>query len=162
MAVFFDLEKAYDTTWLAGILQQLATWNIGGNMFGCLKDFLSDRYLKVRIGSEFSSAYSQEEGLPQGSVLSVTLFNVAINSLMDHVPVGVQGSIFADDYIYCSGSSAVEVGRKIQGAIKCATDWAKSLGFRFSMQKTKAVRFTRTRRREEIPTLFFRKLHFTL
>ena len=47
IAVFFDLEKAYDTTWRAGILQQLATWNIGGNMFGCLKDFLSDRYLKV-------------------------------------------------------------------------------------------------------------------
>ena len=107
-----------------------------------------------RVGSEFSSAHSQEDGLPQGSVLSVTLFNVAINSLMNHVPVGVQGSIFADDYVvYCSGSSAVEVGRKIQGAIRFATDWAKSRGFKFSTQKTKAVRFTRTRRREEIPTL---------
>ena len=123
-------------------------------MFWCLTDFLSDRYLKVRVGLEFSSAYSQEEGLPQGSVLSVTLFNVAINSLMDHVPVGVQGSIFADDYIYCSGSSAVEVGRKIQGAIKCTTDWAKSQGFKLSTQKTKAIRFTQTRRLEEIPALF--------
>ena len=93
------------------MLKQLAAWNIGGNMFGCLKDFLSDRHLKVRVGSEFSSAYVQEEGLPQGSVLSVTLFSVAINSLMDHVPMGVQGLIFADDYVvYCSGSSAVEVG----------------------------------------------------
>ena len=154
IAVFFDLEKAYDTTWRAGILQQLIAWNIGGNMLGCLKDFLSDRYLKVRVGSEFSSAYLQEEGLPQGSVLSVTLFCVAINSLMEHVPVGVQGSIFADDFVvYCSGWSAVEVGQKIQGAIKCATDWAKSRGFKFSTHKTKAIRFTRTRRREEIPTL---------
>ena len=82
---------------------------------------------------------------------------------MDHVPVGVQGSNFADDYVtYCSGSSTVEVGHKIQGAIKCATDWAKSRGFKFSTQKTKAIRFTRTRRREEIPTLFLENsiLHY--
>ena len=64
MIVFFDLEKAYDTTWWVGILQQLAIWIIGGNMCGCLKDFLSDRYLKVRVGLEFSLDYSQEERLP--------------------------------------------------------------------------------------------------
>ena len=32
--------------------------------------------------------------------------------------------------------------------------WAKSRGFKFSSQKTKAIRFTRTRRPEEIPALF--------
>ena len=50
IAVFFDIEKAYDTTWQGGILKQLAEWGIGGNMFACLKDFLSDRWLKVRVG----------------------------------------------------------------------------------------------------------------
>ena len=155
IAVLFDLEKAYDTTWRAGILQQLAAWKIGGNMFRCLQDFLSNRLLKVRVGSEFSSEYAQEEGLPQGSVLSVTLFSIAINSLMEHVPVGVQALVFADDYaIICSGSTAVEVARKIQETINRASNWAKSRGFRFSSQKTKAIRFSKTRRREEIPTLF--------
>ena len=154
IAVFFDLDKAYDTTWRAGILQQLSAWKIGGNMFSCLKDFLSDRYLKVRVGSEFSAAYIQEEGLPQGSVLSVTLFSIAINGLMDHIPVGIQGLTFADDHaIYCSGWSASDVCHKIQGAINNAVKWAKSRGFKFSTEKTKAIRFTRSRRQEEIPTL---------
>ena len=74
---------------------------------------------------------------------------------MNHVPVGVQGSIFTDDYdAYYSGLSAVELGHKIQGAIKCAISWSKSRGFKFSTPKAKAVRFTWTRQQEEIPTLF--------
>ena len=126
-------------------------------MFCFVKNFLSDRYLKVRVGSEFSSPYLQEEGMPQGSVLSVTLFAVAINGLMEHIPAGVQGSLFVDDFaVYCSGSNAFEAGRKVQAAIDAASNWAESKGFRFSPQKTKAIRFTRTRKREEIPTLFLK------
>ena len=140
-----------------GILKQLASWGIGGNMFCFIKNFLSDRYLKTRVGSEFSSPYLQEEGVHQGSVLSVTLFAVAINSLMEHIPASVQGSLFVDDFaVYCSWSNAFEAGRKIQAAVDAASNWAKSKGFRFSPQKTKAIRFTRTRKREEIPTLFLK------
>ena len=154
IAVFFDLEKAYDTTWRAGILLQLVNWGIVGNMFESLKDFLSNRYLKVRVGSSISSAYLQEEGIPQGSVLSPTLFNIAINGLLEQVPVGVHGLAFADDYaVFCSMSTAVEACRKIQAAIDTASNWASGRGFKFSVEKTKAIRFCRLRRREEIPTL---------
>ena len=97
VAVFFDLEKAYDTTWRGGILKQLADWGIGGNLYRCVDDFLSNHLLKVRVGSALSSAYIQEEGIPQGSVLSPTLFNIAINGLLEQVPVGVQALAFADD-----------------------------------------------------------------
>ena len=77
--------------------------------FPVSKIFLSGRYLKVRVGSCISSAYPQEEGLPQGSVLSPTLFMVAINGLLGQVPAGVHGLAFADDYaVICSKSSAVE------------------------------------------------------
>ena len=37
---FFDLEKAYDTTWRTGILKQLASWRIGGRIFHFIIDFL--------------------------------------------------------------------------------------------------------------------------
>ena len=102
-------------------------------MFCFIENFLSDRYLKVRVGSVFSSPYLQEEGVPQGSVLSVTLFAVAISGLMEHIPASVQRSLFVDDFaVYCSGSNAFEADRKIQAAIDAASDWAESKGFRFS------------------------------
>ena len=89
--------------------------------FPVSKIFLSESCLKVRVGSHISSAYPQEEGLPQGSVLNPTLFNVAINGLLGQVPVGVHGLAFADDYaVICSKSSAAEAFHKIQTAINAA------------------------------------------
>ena len=108
-------------------------------MFCFVKNFLSDRYLKVRVGSEFSSPYLQE-GVPQGSVLSVTLFAVAINGLMEHIPVGVQGSLFVDDFaVYCSGSNAFEAGRKVQAAIDTASNWASLKGLGFLLGKLRLL-----------------------
>ena len=157
VGIFFDLEKAYDMTWRGGILKQLIEWGIGGNIYAFIEEFLTDRYLKVRVGSELSKAYIKEEGVPQGSVLSVTLFAIAVNSLMECIPPGVQGTLFVDDLaVYCSASTSLEACRKLQAAINAVTKWADSKGFKFSPQKSKAVRFCRTRKLEEIPTLFLK------
>ena len=83
IGVFFDLEKAYDTTWRHGIIKQLHDMGIKGNMIKFIKAFLSDRYIKVKVGDKLSSHFKQEEGVPQGSVLSVTCFSVAINKIVD-------------------------------------------------------------------------------
>ena len=42
MGLLFYLEKAYDTIWRSGILKQLASWGIGGNLFSSIEDFLTD------------------------------------------------------------------------------------------------------------------------
>ena len=73
LAVFFDLEKAYDTTWRYHILHQLYSWNITGNMEIFLQSLLSHRSFQVRIANTLSPSYTQYEGVPQGSVLSTTL-----------------------------------------------------------------------------------------
>ena len=39
-----------------------------------VQNFLSNREFKVHVGSTLSEAHNQEEGVPQGSILSVTLF----------------------------------------------------------------------------------------
>ena len=81
VSIFFDLGKAYDTTWKHGILLDLYKTGLRGclPMFVC--DFLSDRYFKVRVGNIYSDPYSQEAGVPQGSILSVTSFSLKINSV---------------------------------------------------------------------------------
>ena len=78
IAVFFDIEKAYDTTWRYGILQTLYNNGIRGLMGQFIANFLSDRQFKVKIGSITSDSQEQYEGVPQGSVLSCTLFSVGL------------------------------------------------------------------------------------
>lgn len=86
VAIFFDLEKAYDTTWRYGILRQLHAWGVRGHLGLFLQNFLRDSLFRVKVGSTLSVPFSQANGVPQGSVLSVTLFAVAVNSVMPFCP----------------------------------------------------------------------------
>ena len=82
VGVFFDLEKAYDTTWKYGILSDIFSMGLRGRLPIFIKEFLRDRIFKVRLGSCVSKSYPQEMGVPQGSILSVTLFSIKINSIV--------------------------------------------------------------------------------
>jgi len=51
VSVFFDLEKAYDTTWKYGILRDLHEAGIRGQLPDFISKFLNGRCLRVRVGS---------------------------------------------------------------------------------------------------------------
>ena len=78
-AVFLDLEKAYDMLWRKGALHEIHKAGISGQMFNYIQDFLKDRTFQVKVGNKLSSEYIQENGTPQGSVISPTIFNIMIN-----------------------------------------------------------------------------------
>lgn len=146
LSVFFDLEKAYDTTWRYGILRDLANLGIRGRMLNCLHDFLSNRTFQVRLGTVLSRIFVQENGVPQGCVLSTTLFIVKMNSINRAIPRTVMHSIYVDDLqIACRASSLSSCERQLQITINRLTKWADQNGFRFSAQKTTAVLFTQKR-----------------
>ena len=50
VSVFFDLEKAYDTTWKYGIMNDLGDLGLKGRLPTFISEFLSDRNFKVRVG----------------------------------------------------------------------------------------------------------------
>ena len=60
VSVFFDLEKAYDTTWKYGIMKDLHGFSLRGRLPNCISNFLQDRSFKVRVGSYFSDSHPQE------------------------------------------------------------------------------------------------------
>ena len=80
-AVFFDLEKAYDTTRKYGIMRDLSDFGLKSRLPIFIDNFLSNRNFKVRVGPTLSGLQGQEDGVPQGSTLSVTLFSIKINNI---------------------------------------------------------------------------------
>jgi hypothetical protein len=52
-----------------------------GKLPNCISNFLADREFNVRVNSTYSDIQEQEMGVPQRSILSVTLFSIKINSL---------------------------------------------------------------------------------
>ncbi len=155
VAVFFDLEKAYDTAWRFGILKALHSYGLRGRLPFLIRNFLEDRKFQVRAGCELSPLYTQEEGVPQGSVLSVALFAVAINGIVDVVPEGVQSSLFVDDFSISFAASRMSAAeRRIQLTIDRVQRWVQERGFRFSSTKTVAMHFCRIRGVHPDPDLF--------
>lgn len=154
LAVFFDLEKAYDTTWRFGILKDLAELGIRGRMLNCLKDFLSNRSFHVRLGSTLSKNFIQENGVPQGCILSTTLFVVKMNSISKIIPRSIMYSVYVDDLqIACTSSNISTCERQVQLTINKLATWADRNGFRFSPQKTVAILFSLKRGLQTDPTL---------
>ena len=131
-----DLAKAYNTVWRDGVLKQLYDWGIRGNLGHFVANFLKDRQFKVAIGGTLSDSFSETNGVPQGSVLSVTLFLVAINSIFGCLPKGVRIFVYADDIVVVvSGPTPGRVRIKLQAAVSAIGRWAEQTGFRISPSK---------------------------
>lgn len=155
VTVFFDLEKAYDTAWCHGILRCLFEFGLRGRLPVFIKKFLSNRLIRVRVGSTLSESHPLEDGVPQGSILSVTLFAVAINGVIDVLPDGVRSSLYVDDLsISFSATRMILIERKLQLAINKISSWADKNGFRFSALKTAAIHFCRLRGVHPDPDLY--------
>ena len=150
LAVFFDLEKAYDTTWKRGILNKLHTAGIRGHLPSFIANFLSKRTFKVRIGKNLSQPREQMEGVPQGSVLACLCFALALNGLKDAMPPDIQYSIYVDDLvIYCEGGYIPSLERRIQHATNTISSWMTKHGYRFSVEKTKIMLFRSRGKRDD-------------
>ena len=130
VSVFFDLEKAYDTTWKFGIVEDLHKLGIRGHMAFFLSDFLMDRSFNVRVGNILSDDFVQEMGVPQGSILSVTLFSLKINNIVDCLQSGVKCFLYVDDFLICYSSCSMPIiERCLQQCLNRLKNWSDENGF---------------------------------
>ena len=136
VGIFFYLEKAYDTTWKGGIMKDLYEMGLKGRLPLFIDNFLKGRKFKVRLDNTHSSLNPQEEGVPQGSILSPTLFTVKINSIIDALPEGIEKSLYVDDVaVYCQSSNMAIIERRLQGCLDKLVTCADENGFYFCPQK---------------------------
>ena len=66
-------------------------------MYNWVNNFLLDRKIQVKVGTEYSNVHGVENGTLQGSVCSPLLFNIMINVFFFLVDQGVGKSLYADD-----------------------------------------------------------------
>ena len=154
VSIFFDLEKAYDTTWKYGILKDLFDMGLKGRLPTFISNFLSDREFKVRVNSTLSDPFVQEMGVPHGSILSVTLFSIKINSLAQVLKDNIDGSLYVDDFLICyRGKNMNNIERQLQLCLNRIEKWAMENGFKFSTAKTVGMHFCNKRKMHPDPEL---------
>ena len=145
-AIFFDIEKAYDMTWRYGIIKTLHKWGMRGSLPSFISSFLSSRTFRVRVANTLSDTFSLDNGVPQGSTLSVTLFSIAINNLASSLQPSVGRCLYVDDLVIYYAADSIEIVHDtLQNSINTLVKSADLCGFKFSHTKTTCLHFCRRR-----------------
>jgi hypothetical protein len=144
-AAFLDIEKAFDTTRQPGLLYKLSKLQFLTSCIKRIGSFLSQRKFRVSVEGEMSMPRSMQSGVPQGSVLSPTFYNLYINDT-SQTP-GVNLALFADDTcLYATDRKEGYVLRKFQRGLDSMAAWCKRWNIKINEDKTRTIYFTRVNR----------------
>ena len=111
--VALDICKAFDRVWHAGLLHQLKSYGISGQIFGLVSSFLSNRWLQVVLDGKSSQEYPVNAGVPEGSILGPTPSLLYINDLPDDVICNI--AIYTDDTtLYSKSNQASDLWQQLE------------------------------------------------
>ena len=142
-AVFIDLQQAYDRVWRKGLLIKMRNMGIHGKMLQWIHAFLTNRTIQTTIDGATSSHLTLEEGLPQGSALSCTLFLIFINDLPPLL--NVSKALFADDLvIWVTEKYHILARAKLRRALSLLACYCNMWKLKINSQKTVYSIFSRS------------------
>ncbi|GFY01582.1 putative RNA-directed DNA polymerase from transposon X-element [Trichonephila clavipes] len=134
-------------------------FGLRGNLPIFIFNFLAVRYFNVRIGHSSSHKFIKDQGVPQGSVLSVTLFNIHMSSILHHLPPSVRGMLYVDDLqVSCQGSDMRLIERQLQTTVNRLVKWCDQWTS-ISPSKSSCVHFCRKRNLHPDPSIHIGNIH---
>nr|KAG5701253.1 hypothetical protein BaRGS_020615 [Batillaria attramentaria] len=151
VATFIDLSKAFDKVWKDGLLLKLLTAGIAGRMFNWIKSFLCHRTARVKLDSSLSHTVKIREGVPQGGVISPTLFVVFINDITSSLSRHISRALHADDFAMWNASESTSSATvRMQEALNTTSKWATDWCVTINSQKTVATCFSLSNTKETL------------
>ena len=132
--LYLDFSKAFDTVSHYRLLIKMQNFGISSNIINIVKDFLSNRTMRVKVGCTYSESHNVPSGVPQGSVLGPLLFLIFINDLPDSIKSFVE--LFADDVKLLVGPSMQNI---VQTDLESLTVWEETWKLKFNLEKCKVL-----------------------
>jgi hypothetical protein len=103
--------------------------------------FLSERKFRVSVEDKMSTPREMQAGVPQGSVLSPTLYNIYVNDPPQ--TQGVHLALFADNTcLYATDRKEGFIVRKLQHGLCSMEAWCEHWSIKINEDKTQGIYFS--------------------
>jgi hypothetical protein len=143
--VLLDIEKAFDTVWLNGLIYKMIEYNFPTYIIKLVHSYITSRKFIVSLENILSDPHFCTAGVPQGSCLGPVLFILYISDLPRHPKTKI--SIFADDTaIYCSSVNIRQATRYMQQHLDKLHEYYERWKIQINPTKTEAILFTKRRK----------------
>ncbi|UYV80964.1 hypothetical protein LAZ67_19002292, partial [Cordylochernes scorpioides] len=118
-------------------------FKIDGKAITWINDFLKNRYIRVKYNGTLSKTFKLYQGLPQGSVLSPTLFTLFIAGIEEKISHKTNIGLFADDIIlWSSNTNWKKAERDLNKTLLHLEKFANKHKLEFNPQKSETCLFT--------------------
>jgi hypothetical protein len=147
IATTLDTEKAFDTVWREGIVYKMKIkHNFSDHMCGTIQNYLEGRTFHVESQNCKSSTKEIADGVPQGSLLGPTLFNLFVTDLPQPDEENTKVITYADDIVaYTSHVRAKKAQVNLNNYLEKVATYMKEWRLKTNLEKCEAIKI-RTQR----------------
>ena len=116
-----------------------------------ISSFRYHRMARVKFDGSLSKEIRLSQGVPQGSVLSPTLFLLYVNDTVNILPPRVTNSLHADGLAACTSAEYSSTATHVMPeTINRVSSWAKKRYMEINCSKTQATLFSLCAVKEEV------------
>ena len=127
------------------LLNKLKQLNINTSPWLLIQSFLTDRTPQVKLPGAFSTKRFCQTSFPQGSVISLLLFNLFIDDIPDSIPANLHNQVrvckYADDCTFYKSISTNDES-SMQVVLNSIHKWTTSNHMLINSKKTKDILLT--------------------
>ena len=132
-----DISKAFDTVPAPILISKIIATNLHPNLKKWLSNFLTGRQAQLNYNGTKSRTRQMKNGVPQGAVLSPSLFNLFLHDLPAPQHPSVSISSYADDLtIVSTDPSITTAANNLQTYITQLENWLSTNRMSVSAQKS--------------------------
>lgn len=128
LLVTIDVKNAFNTAKWKFIIRELESWKVSPYLLNQIKQYLNNR--KIMVEEETNAHIGMSCGVPQGSVLGPTLWNIYYNPLLKKkLPKYLELIGYADDLaLIVEGCTHIQLKTRAEYGIEIIRKWFDEVG----------------------------------